>query len=206
MVTLGVIAANAAVFFYQLARGDAAPQFVHEYGLFPVELIHGANLPSSQGIAPALSLLTSMFLHAGWGHLIGNMWFLWIFGDNIEDELGHLRFLLFYLLGGVAAGLTHVIMNPDSVIPTVGASGAVSAVLGAYLVLHPSIRIRTLLVLGFLIDVVRVPAVFFLGLWFLWQFVGSMASGATGGIAFGAHIGGFVVGAAYAALHRQRRL
>jgi len=142
-----------------------------------------------------------MFLHGGWTHLIGNMWFLWIFGDNIEDFLGHIGFVFFYFVTGIVAGLTHVLLNPNSTIPTIGASGAISGVLGAYMVLHPRIRVKTLVTLGFYIEVVRIPAFYFLGFWFLMQFLGLQGSG----VAYGAHIGGFIAGAAFILLFTQRR-
>lgn len=190
-ITVLLILANVAVFVYQLSLGEGGEAFVYQLGALPIEITTGHNLRFSQLVPPYLSLLTCMFLHGGFGHLIGNMWFLWIFGDNIEDFLGHTRFLLFYLLTGLSAGLVHVFLNPQSDIPTIGASGAISGILGAYMVLHPRIRIRTVVVLGFFWQVMRVPAYFFLGLWFVMQFLGGDAQ-----VAYGAHIGGFVAGLA----------
>ena len=148
-----------------------------------------------------LSLFTSMFLHGGWMHLIGNMWFLWIFGDNIEDILGPGRYLLFYLVCGAAAGLAHYAFNSESRIPTVGASGAIAGIMGAYFVLYPRSRIVTLIPIFFFIQIVEVPAIVFLGLWFVLQFisgVGSIAAATAGepagGVAFWAHVAGFVAG------------
>ena len=145
-----------------------------------------------------LGVVTSIFLHGGWLHLIGNMLFLWIFGNNIEDRLGHLPFLLFYLAGGIAAALAQVAIDPDSTIPLIGASGAIAAILGAYLVFYPGARITSLVFLGFFYQVLNVPALVVLGYWFLLQLVDGFASlgadNAQGGVAFFAHIGGFVSG------------
>jgi membrane associated rhomboid family serine protease len=150
-----------------------------------------------------------MFLHGGWLHFLGNMLYLWIFGDNVEDQLGHSRFVVFYLICGVAAGLAHVFMNPASTVPTVGASGAIAGVMGAYFVLYPHSRILALLPLFVFWEVIEVPAIFFLGLWFVMQFfsgVGSIAMGARatgGGIAFWAHVAGFLTGMATVFIFRR---
>jgi hypothetical protein len=146
---------------------------------------------------PALTVLTSMFLHGGWLHLAGNMWYLWIFGDNVEDRLGHSRFLLFYLLAGIVAASLHCVFNPASQLPTVGASGAIAGVLGAYLVAFPHARVVTLVPLFPFFQVLALPAVLVLGLWILMQFFSgalSLGSGTGGGVAWWAHIGGFVFG------------
>lgn len=204
IVTLGLIAANIVVFFTQLSFGPDMESFVYHFALVPAQVTGHAAIPSVGFPGPYLSILTSMFLHGGFGHLIGNMWFLWIFGDNIEDILGHSRFLLFYLVSGVAAGLLHVALNPLSTIPTLGASGAISGVLGAYLIIFPSTRVRTLIFLGFFVDIINIPALFFLGFWFLMQFLGGFMSGSESGIAFGAHIGGFIAGIALVLLLTRR--
>ena len=158
------------------------------------------------GVVPArldiVSVFTSMFLHGGWGHFLGNMLFLWIFGDNVEDRLGHARYVVFYLLCGVAAVAAHVYMNPSSTIPTIGASGAIAGVMGGYFVLYPHSRVLALVPLFIVFEVIEVPAILFLGLWFLMQFfygVGSMGARAgveAGGVAFWAHIAGFLAGMA----------
>lgn len=202
-VTIVLIVANAAIFYYQMSLGKRLGEFVIQFAMIPAEITGFHNLPFSTTIPPLASLFTSMFLHGGIGHLLGNMWFLWIFGDNIEDFLGHFGFLLFYLLTGIAADLAHVAMNPDSAIPTLGASGAISGVLGAYIVLHPRIRIRTLVILGFFWRVVRIPAIFFLGIWFLMQFMGGLGD-PRGRVAYGAHIGGFVAGVLFILLFTRR--
>jgi membrane associated rhomboid family serine protease len=196
VVTRALIAINSLVFLYELSLGPHLTGFVASYALVPrrVELVlHGLE-PWS---VAALPLFSSLFLHGGWTHLIGNMWYLWIFGDNIEDRLGHLGFALFYLIGGLFAGLIHVLTNPGSSLPTVGASGAIAAVLGAYAAAFPRTRVITLLPLFPIFPVVPVPALFVLGFWFLMQFAsGTLALGAglSGGVAWWAHIGGFAFG------------
>jgi membrane associated rhomboid family serine protease len=179
---------NVLVFLYQLSLGPAVNEFVFTFGLVPAQFSW-------------LSTFSSMFLHGGLLHAGGNMLYLWIFGDNVEDRMGHGRFVAFYLLCGVAAALGQTFTNPDSTIPMVGASGAVAGVMGAYFVLYPHSRIVTLLPLFIFIQIVEVPAVFFLGIWFLMQFLSGVGSIATatggepsGGIAFWAHIAGFVTG------------
>ncbi len=187
-VTVGIIALNVLAFWYQLSfsRGDLQV-FVRTYGVVPAEFAWP-------------TLVTSMFLHGGWFHIIGNMWFLWIFGDNVEDRLGHGRYLFFYLLCGVLAGIAQTLVNPDSYVPTIGASGAVAGMMGAYFVLYPRSRVLTLIPLFIFIEIIEIPAVFFLGFWFLMQLfsgAGSIAhtTGSQGGIAFWAHVAGFAAGA-----------
>ncbi|MGH7741136.1 MAG: rhomboid family intramembrane serine protease [Candidatus Eiseniibacteriota bacterium] len=196
VVTRVLIAINALVFFYELSLGPRLAEFVASYALVPRRLelaLHG--LPPLS--AATIPLFSSLFLHSGWIHLIGNMWYLWIFGDNIEDRLGHLRFALFYLAGGLFAGLIHVLTNSGSSVPTVGASGAIAAVLGAYAAAFPRARVITLLPLFPIFPVVPIPALFVLGVWFLMQFAsGALTLGAnmSGGVAWWAHIGGFSFG------------
>jgi len=186
-VTAGLIGANVLVFFYQLT-------------LDPYTLNH---LVAAYGVVPARlelsTLVTSMFLHGGWLHLIGNMWFLWVFGDNVEDILGPAKFLFFYLACGVAAALVHVALNPDSRIPTIGASGAISGVMGAYMVKFPHSRIVTLVPVFFFLTLIEIPASIMLVYWFVIQIfsgVGSLAysSASQGGVAWFAHAGGFLAG------------
>lgn len=191
-----LIAANVAVFLYELSLGPAVRSFILALGIVPA---HFTTDPGGQ----ALTLFSSMFIHGGWGHLLGNMLYLWIFGDNVEDRMGHVPFLFFYLAAGLAAGLAHVYTQPGSLVPTVGASGAIAGVLGAYFVLYPRARVLTLLPI-FPMTMVEVPAVFFLGIWFVFQiFSGalqmSVARGA-GGVAFLAHVGGFLAGVACGAI------
>ncbi|MEM0995339.1 MAG: rhomboid family intramembrane serine protease [Bacteroidota bacterium] len=181
------IAMNVAVFVYeiQLMSSGGFDQFLFEYGAIPYEITRGQDIPT---------LFTSMFLHGGWGHIIGNMLFLWVFADNIEAVVGNARFLIFYILGGLAAHAAHIYFNFDSEIPTVGASGAISAVLGAYIIMFPSSRIRVLI----LFFVVKVPAIIFLGFWIFQQLNAGFASlsqlGEAAGVAWWAHIGGFAFG------------
>ncbi len=204
IITVGLIIACFVAFAFELGRlasggTGALDAFVTEWGIVPAELT--AAWPSGPGLTiEALTLITSQFLHGGWLHLLGNLLFLWIFGNNVEDRLGRLRFLLFYLVGGAVAGLTQVAIDPGSTIPTIGASGAIAATLGAYLVLFPRARITSLVFLGFFYQLIDVPAVIVLVFWFVLQLIDGLASlGVTdtagGGVAFFAHIGGFVFGA-----------
>lgn len=203
MLTVGIIGANIMVFIYQLSLGEGLPLFIYRMGLVPYEFIHMTDLPPVTFIPIPLTLLTSIFLHGGLLHLAGNMLYLWIFGDNIEDSMGHLRFLIFYILCGTIASLLHILVNTDSKVPTIGASGAISGVLGAYLVLYPRARVVTLLFFFYLIRIVRLPAMFFLGVWFLWQLMSAGLGG--GGVAWFAHIGGFAGGVVLVKLFVRRR-
>lgn len=195
--TILLIAANVVIFLYQATLpAPLERQFVFQFGMIPNRLGHELGNPA----APLLgvgTVFTSMFLHGGFLHLLGNMWFLWIFGDNIEDRLGHFRYLVFYLLCGVGAALAHFLTDSRSMIPTVGASGAISGVLGAYLVLFPGRKVITLIPLVVFFFTVELPAVVLLGWWFAIQFLNGFAalSGPGGpGVAWWAHIGGFVLG------------
>lgn len=197
VVTVALIAVNALLFVYELSLGPALPQFLLQAAFVPARAFAPPITVGDLGVE-SVSLLLSMFLHGGWMHFLGNMLYLWIFGDNIEDRLGHLRFLLFYLLCGYAASLAHALFNASSTVPAIGASGAIAGVLGAYLVLHPGARIVSLVLLGFFITTVEVPAIVFLPIWFLIQFFSGLASLSAspdaGGVAWFAHIGGFVAG------------
>jgi membrane associated rhomboid family serine protease len=201
IVTVALIVLNALFFVYQIsleaggADGARAGQaFIEEFGLVPCRLTGacrvGPELPS-----PVLTIFTSMFMHGGLFHIGGNMLYLWIFGNNVEDTLGHGRYLLFYLLSGVAAALAQTAVGPSSMVPMVGASGAVSGVLGAYLLLFPHARVTTLIILGFFFRLVQIPAMVVLGFWIVLQLLNGLGSfGSSGGVAFFAHIGGFLVG------------
>ena len=201
IVTVGLILANALVFLYQFSlevgggQGAQAGQaFIEEFGLVPCRLTGacrvGMDLPS-----PILTIFSSMFMHGGLFHIAGNMLYLWIFGNNVEDVLGHGRYLIFYLASGVAAALAQTAIGPSSAVPMVGASGAVSGVLGAYLVLFPHAYVTTLIILGFFFRLVKIPAVVVLGFWIVLQVLNGLGSfGASGGVAFFAHIGGFLAG------------
>jgi membrane associated rhomboid family serine protease len=186
-VTIALIVANIVVFLLeQLMPAEQLRHVAFTYGLVPASFSW-------------IALVTSMFLHADWGHIAGNMLCLWIFGDNVEDRFGHSRFLAFYIAAGAAAGLVHTWFMPGSLVPTVGASGAIAGVMGAYLVLFPTSRVQVLIWLLVFVDIVEIPAVVFLGFWFLLQMmsgIGSLGGAAgIGGVAFWAHVGGFVVGA-----------
>jgi membrane associated rhomboid family serine protease len=196
VVTIAIIVVNALVFLYEFSLGPDVNQFIIAYGLIPAAFSWA-------------TLLTSMFLHGGFLHVAGNMLYLWIFGDNVEDRMGHGRFLVFYLLCGTAAALAQTITDPQSVVPMVGASGAIAGVMGAYFVLYPRSRILTLVFILFFIQLVEVPAIFFLGIWFVMQFlsgVGSIARATgdpAGGIAFWAHVAGFAAGLSAVGLFKR---
>jgi membrane associated rhomboid family serine protease len=204
-VTVGLILANCLVFYHQLTLSlPAGQRFVFEWGAIPYQIIHGEILSGRGLVPPFVTLFSSMFLHGGFMHLIGNMLYLWIFGNNIEDTLGHFRFLTFYLLAGLSAALIQVLSDPQSATPMIGASGAVAGVLGAYLLLFPQARILTLMFIFFFIRMIRVPALIVLGFWFLMQLLG-VTSGAETGVAFFAHIGGFVAGLMMVKIFQPRR-
>lgn len=200
-VTVALIAVNVAVFLYQFSLAVESPgaqqAFVETFGSIPLrtEQALAGRYPVVAGIGP---VFTSIFLHGGWLHLIGNIWFLWIFGDNVEDELGHFAYLLFYLGCGLLASTAHILANPASVIPAVGASGAIAGVMGAYLVRFPYARIVVLVWIFLFVTTIEVPAALMLVYWFAIQFAsGAAETGAsdTGGVAWWAHVGGFVAGA-----------
>lgn len=193
-VTVGLILANCFVFYHQLTLSlPAGQKFVFQWGAIPYQIVHGEVLYGPGLFPPVLTLFSSMFLHGGFLHLIGNMLYLWIFGNNIEDTLGHFRFLIFYLLVGLSAALIQVFSDPQSTTPMIGASGAVAGILGAYLLLFPQARILTLMFIFIFIRMIRIPALIVLGFWFLVQLL-SITSGYETGVAFFAHIGGFVAG------------
>ncbi len=195
-VTYALLSACVLVFFWQVSLGDAAQQAVYSFGVIPSVLFATRSLPVELEILPAwLTIFSSMFLHGGWMHLIGNMLYLWVFGNNVEDAMGHKRFILFYLSCGMLAALTQAVLNPDSEIPMIGASGAISGVLGAYVLLHPYARILVVIPIGILIYTPWIAAYWVLGFWFVLQLINSLISASdTGGVAYGAHLGGFVAG------------
>lgn len=198
VVTIVLIVINCVVWLYEVSLGEHAQRFIVEYGLIPIRLVKFYGLQGGFTDNALIPLFASIFMHGGWLHILGNMWFLWIFGDNVEDRLGHFKFLLFYLLCGIGASLIHVMFNAGSRMPTIGASGAISGVLGAYLVSYPNARVTTLLIIIFFIRIVEIPAYLFLIIWLLFQFVSGTSELAahhdTGGVAYWAHMGGFVVG------------
>jgi rhomboid family protein len=189
IVTGTIIAINIGAFLLELSGGDP---FITRWSVIPAEVTSGRHVET---------ILTAMFLHAGWAHILGNMLFLWVFGPEIEDVMSRPRYLIFYLLGGLAATLAQIVISPDSTIPNLGASGAIAAVMGAFLITYPRDQIRTVLFLGWFVTVRLVPAIVLVGLWFLTQIfseVGALATVQTGGVAYVAHIGGFTFGAAAA--------
>lgn len=210
--TLLIISCVIVFLMQTLSPGDGE-QIIREFGMVPVRVtdpdkksavLEGRDetgrwvrmeLPLTSPVPAWVTLLTSMFLHGGWMHLIGNMWFLYIFGDNVEDRYGHARYLMMYLASGIAAAVLHILSTPASPIPTVGASGAIGGVMGAYLFLYPHARVMTLLFLGIFSRLVLIPAIFFLGFWFVIQIVSGLADHmGTGGVAWWAHVGGFGTG------------
>ena len=198
-VTVSIIILNAAAWFFELSiPGDALPSFLQTYGVVPAQF----RVPT---------LFTSMFLHGSWSHVIGNMWYLWIFGDNVEDRLGHGRFIVFYLMCGTVAALGQIAIEPSSTLPTIGASGAIAGVMGAYFVLYPRSRVLTLIPLIVFWEIVELPAIILLGFWFVMQLVSAGAISVTaaahgsGGVAFAAHVAGFVVGMIGVFVFRKRR-
>ena len=196
-LTISIIVVNALAWFYELGLPrEELPVFLRQFGVVPAYF------------SPP-TLVTSMFLHGSWSHVLGNMWYLWIFGDNVEDRMGHFRFLIFYLLCGIVAALGQIFIDPTSTLPTIGASGAIAGVMGAYFVLYPQSRVLTLIPLIIFWEIVELPAIFLLGFWFLMQLFSAGAIAATansqmGGVAFMAHVAGFVTGVAGVFVFRKR--
>ncbi len=207
-VTYSLIAICVFVFLWQQSLGPAQEQAVYALGVIPAVLFNYASLPAGLDVIPPwMSIFTSMFMHGSWMHLLSNMLYLWIFGDNVEASMGHGRFIVFYLLCGVAAALAQAVPDPTSTIPMVGASGAISGVLGAYLLLYPHARVLVFIPLGFFMFSERIPAGWVLGFWFVIQLISSSASaGQQGGVAFGAHIGGFIAGMALISFFKYRHI
>jgi membrane associated rhomboid family serine protease len=197
-VNYTLILINLACFFYQLSLGHHLEQFIYTWGVVPANFFAPLSLAHPHLVQRVLPLFTSMFLHGGWLHFLGNMLYLYIFGDNVEDRLGHARYFLFYLLCGVLAAAAHLLASHGSRLPTIGASGAIAGVMGAYFFLYPQARVVTLIFIFFFFDIVEIPAFFFLAIWFIFQFLsGSLVSAQdamSGGVAWWAHIGGFVAG------------
>ena len=207
VMTVGLIALNALVFLYQLSLGPGGRLFVYQFGAIPAIIFGYQVFPAELVAIPAsFSILTSMFLHGGFMHLIGNMLYLWIFGNNIEDAMSHGRFIVFYLLTGFVASMAHFLTDVTSEIPTIGASGAISGILGAYILLYPRARVLVLIPLGFFLRVMYIPAGFVLGFYFVIQlFQGTLSLGqGGGGVAWFAHIGGFLAGLLFVGLFKQR--
>ena len=209
IVTIAFIVMCVLVFLWQLSFGAQGGQrIVYALGVVPASLLGQGQLPAELSLVPPwMTVFTSMFMHGGWMHLIGNLLYLWIFGDNVEDSMGHGRFVVFYLLCGIAAVLAQALPDPSSTIPMVGASGAISGVLGAYLLMYPHARVLVVIPLGFYLHTMRIPAGLVLVLWFGLQLLSSaMAQPGQGGVAFRAHIGGFIAGMLLIPLFKQRRV
>ena len=210
VITVALIIVNSVVFLYQLTLPQRLEHtFFMIYAMTPARVTHliaAPGVPLQVALAP---LFTSMFLHGGWLHLIGNMWFLWVFGDNVEDRLGHFSYLIFYLVCGLGAGLSHLLFNLGSTVPSLGASGAISGVLGAYIVLYPRARVLTLMPLIIFWFTLEIPAFLVLGYWFAIQFFSGVASvrmKQSAGVAWWAHIGGFLIGVLLVKIWPQRRM
>ncbi|MEO0105666.1 MAG: rhomboid family intramembrane serine protease [candidate division WOR-3 bacterium] len=189
-----IVIINVLIFLYELTLGAYLKDFILEYGIIPVSIIKGEGLST---------LFTGMFLHGNFIHILGNMLYLWVFGDNVEDIFGHFWFLVMYFLSGLAGSILHILRNPYSQDPMIGASGAISGVLGAYLVLFPNARILTLIPIGFFLRIALVPAFLFLGIWILLQFLYSSIG--VPGVAWSAHIGGFIIGLIMGLFFRKRK-
>ena len=198
VVTVTLIILNALAWFFELSMPrEVLTEFLQAWGVVPAAFV-------------PVTLVSSMFLHGGWSHVIGNMWWLWIFGDNVEDRLGHGRFVVFYLLCGAVAAFGQMVLNPNSMVPMIGASGAIAGVMGAYFVLYPQSRVLTLIPLIIFWDVIELPAIFLLGFWFVMQLFSAGAIAVTantggGGVAFMAHVAGFVAGVAGVFVFRQKQ-
>ncbi|MGH8177829.1 MAG: rhomboid family intramembrane serine protease [Steroidobacter sp.] len=208
VVTIAFVVACVLVFLWQASLGAVrGEQIVYSLGVIPAVLLGQGELPPELVLVPpAMTTLTSMFMHGGWMHLIGNMLYLWIFGDNVEDSMGHARFVVFYLLCGLAAVFAQALPEPGSTIPMVGASGAISGVLGAYLLLYPHARVLVAIPFGFILHTTRIPAGLVLAFWFGLQLLSNMmATPGEGGVAFRAHIGGFIAGMALIPFFKRQR-
>lgn len=197
-ITVFFIGLNILIFFYQLFSPQGLQYHVYKLGAIPFEITHFKTLPFFPRISPPLSMITAMFIHGGLFHLFGNMLYLWVFGNNIEDFLGPFRFVLFYLVSGLGASLTHIIFNPNSQVPMIGASGAIAGVLGAYLILYPGARVLSLV----FIWILPIPAAIILGLWFMAQVLNL---GLGGGVAWFAHIGGFLIGIGLIRIYSKKK-
>ncbi len=197
-VTIAIIIFNVLVYFYQLSLGQQIGDFIKNFGIIPKSFSSILDVPISGWVMLIPNLFTSMFIHGGLLHLLGNLWYLWIFGDNVEDFFGHFPFFLFYLASGLAGAITHIYFNLDSTIPTIGASGAIAGVMGAYIMLYPRSRITTIIFIIIYFTVAEIPALFFLGFWIFLQFLyasfSAASDAASGGVAWWAHVGGFAFG------------
>ena len=207
-LTVAIIAACVLVFLWETSLGpERIEGAVYSLGVIPAVLLDRVQLPPELALVPpGATILTSMFLHGGFMHLAGNMLYLWIFGNNVEDAMGHVRFAVFYLVCGIAAVFGQVVQNPGSEVPMIGASGAISGILGAYLLLYPQARVLVLIPLGFVMQTVRLPAGWVLGFWFVAQLASSALSSGEAGVAWFAHIGGFIAGMALIPIFKRRNV
>jgi membrane associated rhomboid family serine protease len=207
-VTYFLIVVNVAAFLYEFSLGRGMAKFIFHYGLVPSAFLSHVQM-LHVGPTTFIPIFSSMFLHGGWMHLIGNMLFLYIFGDNVEDRFGHFKYLIFYFIAGISAAATQIYMFPTSEMPMVGASGAIAGVLGAYVFMYPTAKILTLVPIIFFFQIIELPAFLFLGFWFALQIISGMFAlgiGAdAGGVAWWAHIGGFVAGAVFVPFLKKRR-
>jgi membrane associated rhomboid family serine protease len=198
LTTVILIALNSMIFLYQVSLGERFNEFIYSMGLLPFEITHHIDILPTGPSPIYLTIFSSMFMHGSVVHLLGNMLFLWIFGNNVEDYLGGKKFLFFYLICGISAAFTQILFNSDSTVPMVGASGAIAGVLGAYMVLYPRAKITTVIIIIFFIRLIKLPAIVVLGFWILYQFLYGISSLAAttgeGGVAWFAHIGGFICG------------
>jgi membrane associated rhomboid family serine protease len=204
-VTIGIIVLNIIVFLWEITSQSGMREITYAYGAIPHYML---TFETRQPVSPVITVFSSMFMHGGFFHLAGNMLYLWIFGNNIEDRLGHLRFIVFYAFCGIFAAYANAVTNPNSIIPMIGASGAISGVLGAYLLLFPKATVHTLIFLGFFITTVKVPALIVIGFWAIIQLVSGLFSAGLhegGGVAWFAHIGGFLMGLVTIKLWLPRR-
>jgi membrane associated rhomboid family serine protease len=193
-VTIGIIISNMLIFLLEIISPPGMEKTVYAYGAIPQYILTFEKL---QPIHPALTIFTAMFMHGGLFHLGGNMLYLWIFGNNIEDKLGHMRFIIFYIFCGITAAYSHALIDPHSLTPMIGASGAISGILGAYLLLFPRAGVYTVIFLGFFVQIVKIPALIVIGFWAIVQFINGLVSTGLvkqGGVAWFAHIGGFITG------------
>jgi len=210
VINVVIIILNVLVFFYELSLGPNLERFIFSFGVIPIKFYYLLSKEPYNIFKIFVPFLSSIFLHGGWVHIVGNMLYLWIFGDNVEDRMGHFRYLVFYITCGVVASLVHLYINPVSGVPTIGASGAIAGVMGAYFVLYPRSRVITLVPIFFFLQVIEIPAFFFLGFWFLMQFFSGSLSLITTGqdigeIAWWAHIGGFICGIVLVFIFRKRK-
>ena len=206
IVTIGIIIFCIIVFLFQLSLGSLNHVFIRMFGVIPFEVFHGVDIPPPDPLTPYGNLISYQYLHGGFLHIIGNMLFLWVFGDNVEDVLGKLKFFFFYTLCGITAAIVQCLVYPDSDIPLIGASGAISGVLGAYMVFFPRAKIVTLIFIFFLVDIIVLPAALWIGIWFMLQFLSALLSVnhlSMGGVAWFAHLGGFLTGILMAKLFKR---